>query len=193
MGAREKEGFMKKIAFLKLSLVLVLIIFFTMLGEVVPGSGEAYFQAKIKIAVLGKISKEQSARRFEYLFPQLTQRFRETFSEDGRFEVIPAEELDKAIVKSEIQKGKMNPDDAAQLRKIGKEAGADLIFVSYYYEMGGHGMPMHSNNVLTLVWVNKEETVKIDRDYSRILSEKELTSSDEMAFKDLVKKVESML
>jgi hypothetical protein len=59
--------------------------------------------------------------------------------------------------------------------------------------MGGHGMPMHSNNVLTLVWVNKEETVKIDRDYSRILSEKELTSSDEMAFKDLMKKVDSML
>jgi len=184
---------MKKIAFLKLSLVLVLIIFFTMLGEVVPGSVEAYSQDKIKIAVLGKISKEQSARRFEYLFPQLTQRFGEAFSQDGRFEVIPAEELDKAIVKSEIQKGKMNPDDAAQLRKIGKEAGAELIFVSYYYEMGGHGMPMHSNNVLTLVWVNKEETVKIDRDYSRILSEKELTSSDEMAFKDLMKKAESML
>lgn len=184
---------MKKIAFLKLSVLLGLIIFFTMLGEVVLRTGEAYSQAKIKIAVLGKISKEQSARRFEYLFPQLTQSFRETFSQDGRFEVIPAEQLDKAIVKSEIQNGKMNPDDAAQLRKIGKEADADLIFVSYYYEMGGHGMPMHSNNVLTLVWVNKEETVKIDRDYSRILSEKELTSSDEMAFKDLMKKVESML
>jgi len=184
---------MKKIALLGLSLVLVLIIFFTILGAVVPGSGEAYSQAKTKIAVLGKVSKEQSARRFEYLFPQVTQRYQDLFSQDERFEVIPADELDKAIVKSEIQKGKMNPDDAAQLRKIGKEAGADLVFVSYYYEMGGHGMPMHSNNVLTLVWVNKEETVKIDKDYSRILSEKELTSSDEMAFKDLMKRVESML
>ena len=79
------------------------------------------------------------------------------------------------------------------MRKIGKEAGADLVFVSYYYEMGGHGMPMHSNNVLMLVWVNKEEMVKIDRDYSLILSEKELTSSDEMGFKDLMKKVGPML
>ena len=183
---------MKKIDFLKLSFVVVSIIFFTMLGEVVPGSGEAYSQAKIKTAVLGKVSKEQSARRFQYLFPQLTQRFREVFSQDQRFEVISTEELDKALVKAEIQKEKINPDDPAQLRKIGKEAGAELIFVSYYYEMGGHGMPMHSNNVLTLVWVNKEEMMKIDRDYSRILSETELTSSDEMAFKELMKKAESM-
>jgi hypothetical protein len=161
-------------------------------AKVVPGSGEAYSQAKIKTAVLGKVSKEQSARRFEYLFPQLTQRFREAFSQDKRFEVIPAEELDNAMAKAGNQEGKVNPDDPAQLRKIGKEAGADLIFVSYYYEMGGHGMPMHSNNVLTLVWVNKEETVKINRDYSRILSETELTSSDEMALKELMRKAESM-
>ncbi len=182
---------MKKIALFGLSLVLVLIFFFTMLRAVVPGWGEAHSQAKIKTAILGKVSKEQSASRFEYLFPKLTQRFQEAFSQDERFEVIPAEELGKALVKAEIQKGKMNPDDPAQLRKIGKEAGADLIFVSYYYEMGGHGMPMHSNNVLTLVWVNKEEMVKINRDYSRILSEAELTSSDEMAFKELMKKAES--
>jgi hypothetical protein len=192
MGAWEKETFMKKIDFLKLSFVVVSIIFFTMLGEVVPGSGEAHSQAKIKTAVLGKVSKEQSARRFQYLFPQLTQRFREVFSQDPRFEVISTEELDKALVKAEVQKERINPDDVAQLRKIGKEAGAELIFVSYYYEMGGHGMPMHSNNVLTLAWVNKEEMVKIDRDYSRILSETELTSSDEMAFKELMKKAESM-
>jgi hypothetical protein len=164
-----------------------------MMGAVVPGSEEVYSQAKLKIALLGKVSKEQSASRFEYLFPKLTQRFREAFSQDGRFEVIPAEALDKALVKTGIQKKAINPDDAAQLRKIGKKAGADLIFVSYYYEMGGHGMPMHSNNVFTLVWVNKEEMVKINRDYSRILSETELTSSDEMGFKELMKKVESML
>ena len=184
---------MKKIALFRLSLIVVLIFFFTIMGAVVLGSEEAYSQAKIKIAVLGKVSKEQSARRFEYLFPKLTQRFREAFSQDGRFEVSPAEKLNKAIDKAGIQKGKMNPDDAAQLRKIGKEAGTDLIFVSYYYEMGGHAMPMHSNNVLILVWVNKDETVKIDREYSRILFENELTSSDEMAFKDLMTKVESEL
>jgi len=40
--------------------------------------------------------------------------------------------------------------------------------------------------------VNKEEAVKINRDYSRILSETELISSDEMAFKELMKKTESM-
>jgi hypothetical protein len=184
---------MKKVGFGGLSLVLLLILLFAIPGGFVRGWGEAYSQGKIKIAVLGKISKEQSAHRFEYLFPQLTQRFREAFLRDERFEVIPAEELDKAMVEAGIQKGKMNPDDAAQLRKIGKEAGADLVFVSYYYEMGGHGMPMHSNNVLTLVWVSKEETAKIDRDYSRILSEEELTSSDENAFKDLMKRVDSML
>ena len=184
---------MKKIAFLGLSSVLALILFSTILGTVVPGSGEAYSQAKTKIAILGKISKEQSARRFEYLFPQLTQRFREAFSQDERFDVIPAEELDQAMAKAGIEKGKMNPDDAAQLRKIGKEAGADLIFVSYYYEMGGHAMPMHSNNVFILAWVDKEEMAKIDRDYSKILSEKELISSDEMGLKELTKKMESML
>jgi hypothetical protein len=191
-GTLEKEGVMKKIAFLGLPLGLVLILFLMILGAVGPGGGEAYSEARIKTAVLGKVSKEQSARRFEYLFPQLTQRFREAFSQDQRFEVISTEELDKALVKAETEKEKINPDDAAQLRKIGKEAGADLIFVSYYYEMGGHGMPMHSNNVLTLIWVNKEERVRIDRDYSRILSEAELISSDEMAFKDLMKRAESM-
>jgi len=179
---------MKKIAFLG----LVLILFFTILGAVGPEWGTVHSQDRIKTAVLGKVSKEQSARRFEYLFPKLTQRFREAFSQDERFEVIPAEELDKAIAKAGTREGNVNPDDPAQLRKIGNEAGADLIFVSYYYEMGGHGMPMHSNNVLILVWVNKDDTVKINREYSRILSETELTSSDEMAFKDLMKKAESM-
>ena len=183
---------MRKIAFLGLPLVLVLILFFTILGAVGPEWGKVHSQARMKTAVLGKVSKEQSARRFEYLFPRLTQRFREAFSQDERFEVTPAEELDRAVAKTGIQEGNLNPDDPAQLRKIGQEAGADLIFVSYYYEMGGHGMPMHSNNVLTLVWVNQDKTVKINRDYSRILSETELTSSDEMALKELMKKAESM-
>jgi len=183
---------MKKVGLLRLSLALVLILFFTILGSGGPKWGKVHSQDRIKTAVLGKVSKEQSARRFEYLFPQLTQRFREAFSQDERFEVIPAEALDKAIAKAGAQEGNVNPDDPAQLRKIGQEAGADLVFVSYYYEMGGHGMPMHSSNVLTLVWVNKDNTVKINRDYSRILSETELISSDEMAFKDLMKKAESM-
>jgi len=184
---------MKKAVFATLSLLVLVGLMLAFLGATAPGLSEAYSQGKMKVAVLGKISKEQSARRFEYLFPQLTQNFREAFSQDERFEVIPAEELENVIAKAGIKKEKINPDDPAQLRKIGKEAGADLVFVSYYYEMGGHAMPMHSNNVLTLVWVGKEEAVKIDRDYSRILSEKELTSSDEMAFKELMKKVESLL
>jgi hypothetical protein len=184
---------MKKAALVGLAWVLVSILLLAIPGAFLPGPGEAYSLGKIKIAVLGKVSKEQSAHRFEYLFPRLTQRFREAFLRDQRFEVIAPDKLDEAMVRAGMQKGKMNPDDAAQLRKIGKEAGADLVFVSYYYEMGGHGMPMHSNNVFTMVWVNKEETVRIDRDYSRILSEKELTSSDENTFKELMKKVDSRL
>jgi hypothetical protein len=43
------------------------------------------------------------------------------------------------------------------------------------------------------VWVGREEMVKVDRDYSLILSEDELISSDGMAFKDLMKKAEPLL
>jgi hypothetical protein len=184
---------MKRIGFLSLLAILALAVLPVLPGKDITGTDTAYAQANIKLAVLGKVSKEQSARRFQYLFPQLSQNFREAFSQDGRFELIPAEDLDRAVTRAGINKEKINPDDATQMRKIGREAGADLVFVSYYYEMGGHAMPMHSNNVLVLVWVNKEEMVKIDRDYSLILSEKELTSSDEMGFKDLMKKVEPML
>ncbi len=181
---------MKKIRFLSLLAILALIVLPVNPGKDMTGTDTAYAQSSIKLAVLGKVSKEQSARRFEYLFPQLTQNFGEAFSRDGRFDLIPAEDLDRALTRSGITREKINPDDATQMRKIGKEVGADLIFVSYYYEMGGHGMPMHSNNVLMLVWVNEEKMVKIDRDYSLILSDKELTSSDEMGFKDLMKKAE---
>jgi len=184
---------MKKIAILSLLVILALAISPAFMGG--PGFErvQAYAQAKPRLAVLGKVSKEQSARRFEYLFPRLTAKFREGFAKDGRFELISPEEVDRALASSGIGKGKLNPDDAAQLRKIGKEVGADLVFASYYYEMGGHGMPMHSNNVVTLVWEGKPELVKIDRDYSRILSEDELISSDGMAFKELLMKAGPVL
>jgi len=184
---------MKKLWFMSLLAVLALIVLPAFLDSYAPASEQASAQGKLKLAILGKVSKEQSARRFEYLFPQLTANFREAFAQDSRFDLMPQEVVDRAWASSGIAKGKLNPDDAAQLRKIGKQAGADLVFVSYYYEMGGHAMPMHSNNVFILVWVSKEETVKIDRDYSKILSESELASSDEMAFKELMKKVGPML
>jgi hypothetical protein len=184
---------MKKVLFLSLLAILAFTLSPAFLGGYGPGSEEAYAQGKLRLAVVGKISKEQSARRFEYLFPQLTANFREAFSQDDRFDLMSQEKVDRALASSGIAKGKLNPDDASQLRKIGKQAGADLVFVSYYYEMGGHAMPMHSNNVLMLVWVRKEEMVKIDRAYSRILSENELISSDVMGFKELMKKVGPML
>jgi hypothetical protein len=178
---------------MSLLVALALMVLPVFLGGYTPGSEQAFAQGKLKLAILGKVSKEQSARRFEYLFPKLSANFREAFAQDARFDLMSPAEVERALADSGIAKGKLNPDDAAQLRKIGKQAGADLVFVSYYYEMGGHAMPMHSNNVLILVWVGREEMVKVDRDYSLILSEDELISSDGMAFKDLMKKAEPLL
>jgi len=157
------------------------------------GPGEAYAQAKLKIVVLGKVSKEQSARRFEPLFPELSRKFAEAFSKDDRFEVVSQEAADKSLYDLGIAKDKIKPDDGVQLQRIGKEAGADLVFVSYYYEMGGHAMPFHSNNVLILGAVSSGEMVKLDRGYSGILSEPELTSSDDVGFKELLKKAEPLI
>jgi len=187
---------MKRISFLLLLAVLAWVwlpslVSSNTLGPL--GPGEAYAQAKLKVVVLGKVSKEQSARRFEPLFPELSRKSAESFSKDGRFEVVSQEAMDKALYDLGIAKDKIKPDDAVQLQRIGKHAGADLVFVSYYYEMGGHGMPMHSNNVLILVAASNGEMVKLDRDYSRILSEPELTSSDDVAFKELLKKAEPLI
>ena len=156
-------------------------------------SDEAHAKAKIKIAVLDKMPKAVSARRFANIYPKLSSNFREAFSSDGRFEVISPGEVDLAIKNAGIEKGKLDPDDAEKLREIGKLAGADVVFISYYYEMGGHAMPMHSNNVLTLIWVDTPDIVKLDKEYSRILPEEYMESSDETGFKELLIKAEPLL
>ncbi len=169
---------------------LLIIFWFTfspaMTSKQPPGPGEAHAQTRIKIAVLDKMAKAQSARRFNYLFPELTRSLREAFSNDGRFDLIAPEEVDQAMRTAGIEREAMDPDNADQLREIGRRAGAEVVFISYYYEMGGHAMPMHSNNVLILVWVDGDDMVKLDKDYSRILFEDDLASSDIQAFKELL-------
>ena len=181
----------------KIPFVIVLVIFAFIFSPAFTSEqlfrNEAYAQAKIKLAVLDKMPKAQGARRFRYLYPQLTQYLREAFSSDGRFELISPEEVERAISSVGIEKQKIDPDSADQLREIGKRAGADVVFISYYYEMGGHGMPMHSNNVLILVWVGRNDMVKLDRDYSRILSREDLSSSDIQSFNELLSKAEHLL
>jgi hypothetical protein len=162
-------------------------------GEWLTGIGGAKAESKVKIAVLDKMPKAQSAKRFEYLYPELTKRFREALANDGRFDLIPTQRVNQALRDAGVDVWMFDPDDTGLLRDIGKRAGADVVFVSYYYEMGGHAMPMHSNNVLTLVWVNRADVVKLDRDYSKVLSEEELTSGDALALKDLLKKAEEPL
>ncbi len=188
---------MKKVRFLILFALLTWIwapLFSGTQAPYVLGSGVAYGQAKIKIAVLGKVSKEQSARRFDPAFPELSRSFEEAFSKDGRFEVISHDVTDKSLQDLGIAKDKIKPDDPAQLQRIGKQAGADLVFVSYYYEMGGHGMPMHSDNVLILVAASNGEMVKLDREYSRLLMQKsDVASSDQVGFKELLQKAEPLL
>ena len=176
-----------KILFMTLLVIIFAFIFSPALTSEQLFRNETYAQAKIKLAVLDKMPKAQGARRFRYLYPQLTQYLREAFSSDGRFELISPEEVERAISSVGIEKQKIDPDSADQLREIGKRAGADVVFISYYYEMGGHAMPMHANNVLILVWVEKNEVVKLDRAYRRrLLSEEDLISSDVQSFKGLL-------
>jgi len=156
-------------------------------------SDEAHAKAKIKIAVLDKMPKAYSARRFANIYPKLSLSFREAFSSDGRFELVSPGEVDRAIKDAGIEKGKIDPDDAEKLREIGRLAGAEVVFISYYYEMGGHAMPMHSNNVLSLIWVDTPDIVKLDKEYSRILPADYMESSDETGFKDLLIKAEPLL
>ena len=181
----------------KILFMIVLVIFAFVFSPALTSEklfrNETYAQAKIKLAVLDKMPKAQCARRFRYLYPQLTHYLRGAFSSDGRFELISPEEVDRALRNVGIEKEKIDPDNADQLREIGKRAGADVVFISYYYEMGGHGMPMHSSNVLALIWVGRNDMVKLDTGYSRILSEEDLVSSDVQAFKELLSKAEYLL
>ncbi len=185
---------MKSKIFLMTLLVILTVAFsLVMTSKQALRSDEAHAQAKMKIAVLDKIAKAQSARRFNYLYPKLTRYLRDAFSKDGRFDLISPEEVDQAIRGAGIEKETMDPDNADRLREIGRRAGADVVFISYYYEMGGHAMPMHSNNVLILVWVGRDDTVKLDKAYSRVLSEAGLVSSDIQGFKELLSKATPLL
>ncbi len=181
----------------KILFMIVLVIFAFVFSPALTSEklfrNETYAQAKIKLAVLDKMPKAQCARRFRYLYPQLTHYLRGAFSSDGRFELISPEEVERALRNVGIEKEKIDPDNADQLREIGKRAGADVVFISYYYEMGGHGMPMHSSNVLALIWVGRNDMVKLDTGYSRILSEEDLVSSDIQAFKELLSKAEPLI
>ena len=150
-------------------------------------------QAKVKIAVLDKVPKAQSALRFETLYPELSRQLRKGFAEDGRFEVLSGAVVERAIRNAGLQKEKIDPDNVNQLRKIGKHAGADVVFASYFYEMGGHAMPMHGNNVFLLVWVATPDVVKLDKEYGRAIPADYLVSSDANSFKDLLSKAGSLL
>jgi|GEM_PF-2474118 len=182
-----------KILFMTLLVILQFAFSPAMISKQALVSGEAHAQAEIKIAVLDKMAKAQSARRFNYLYPKLTRYLRECFSKDGRFDLISPQEVGEAIKSAGIERKTVDPDDTDQLREIGRRAGADVVFISYYYEMGGHAMPMHSNNVLALVWVGGDDVVKLDKAYTRVLSEPDLVSSDIEAFKELLSKASALL
>ncbi len=154
---------------------------------------EVRAQAKIKLAVLDKVPKAQSAMRFESLYPELSRKLREAFAEDGRFDVLSTSVVDRAIQKAGLQKEKIDPDNVDQLKMIGKNAGADVVFASYFYEMGGHAMPMHGNNVFLLVWVETPDVVKLDKEYTRAIHADYLVSSDANSFKELLSKAGSLL
>jgi hypothetical protein len=181
-----------KIFFMTLLVILAFVFSPAMISEQAAGSGKAHAQGKIKLAVLDKMAKAQSARRFNYLYPKLTRYLRECFSKDGRFDLISPEEVGQALRAAGVEKETIDPDNADQLREIGRRTGADVVFISYYYEMGGHGMPMHSNNVLTLVWVEGDDLVKLDKPYTGVLSEPDLVSSDIEAFKELLSKASAL-
>ena len=154
---------------------------------------EVRAQAKVKIAVLDKVPKAQSALRFEGLYPELSQQLRKGFAEDGRFEVLSVAAVERAIQNVGLQKEKIDPDNVNQLRRIGESAGADVVFASYFYEMGGHAMPMHGNNVFLLVWVATTDVVKLDKEYGRAIPADYLVSSDANSFRELLSKAGALL
>ena len=131
--------------------------------------------------------------RFESLYPELSRQLKTRFAEDGRFEVLSSSVLERAILDAGLQKEKIDPENVEQLRKIGKKAGADVVCAGYFYEMGGHAMPMHGNNVFLLVWVDTKDVVKLDNEYSRAISADYLVSSDANYFKELLSKAGSLL
>ena len=152
---------------------------------------EGHAQAKVKILVLDKVATSQSAMRFEGLFPELSQQLRTRFAEDVRFEVLSASVVDRAIRDAGVEK--VDPNRVEQLKRIGQNAGADVVCASSYYEMGGHAMPMHGNNVFVLAWVETTSVVTLDKEYTRAISADYLKSSDANAFNELLSKAGSLL
>ena len=92
-----------------------------------------------------------------------------------------------------ISKEKINPDRLDQLREVGRQAGADFVFLSYYYEMSCHGGSMRSDNVLLLLAMDGEERESIEKSYNHELSEKEIYASDALAIQELLRAAEPLL
>ena len=148
---------------------------------------------RIKVAVLEKVAKGQSARRFGTFYPELARAAREAFSRDGRFEVISPAVIDQALADLGTAPGKIDPDDIAQLREIGGRAGADLVLAGSYYEMSCHGGPMRSNSGLSLVRVDLGQTETVHCTSTQELSSRELASGDASALEELLRRAESLL
>jgi hypothetical protein len=174
------------------SIVLAWFLFPGLIAVQLAAPKEAHAQGKIKVAVLGKMAKGESARRLAYLYPTLTANLQEAFLRDGRFDLVPEGELDRALANPGKSRQKIDPDNAAQLREIGKRVGAELVFVSYYFEMGCHA-GTRAENVLTLVAVGSERMETIDKTYGRELSDKDLATSDATILEELLKNAGPLL
>jgi len=173
-------------------LVIFAWVYFPGLTSDQPAPKQAHAQSKFKLAVLDKMAQGQSARRLAYLYPTLTSNFKDAFLRDGRFDLISEGELNRVLANPGKPREKIDPDNAAQLREIGKRTGADLVFVSYYYEMGCHA-GIRADNVLTLVAVNNETVETIDKTFGRELTDKELAVSDAAILQELLKRAEPLL
>ena len=176
-----------------LSAFLVLSCSLLFMSSRAAGMEEVPGQIKIRLAVWEKMPRGQSARRFGYLYPSLTQNLREALSKDPRFALISQSEVDRVLASRGISKEKINPDRLDQLREIARQAGADFVFLSYYYEMSCHGGSMRSDNVLLLLAVDGEERESIEKSYNHELSEKEIYASDAGAIQELLRAAEPLL
>ena len=176
-----------------LSAFLVLSCSLLFMSSRAAGMEEMPGQIKIRLAVWEKMPRGQSARRFGYLYPSLTQNLREALSKDPRFALISQSEVDRVLASRGISKEKINPDRLDQLREIARQAGADFVFLSYYYEMSCHGGSMRSDNVLLLLAVDGEERESIEKSYNHELSEKEIYASDAGAIQELLRAAEPLL
>ncbi|MFH0871274.1 MAG: hypothetical protein V1878_02105 [bacterium] len=169
------------------------ILFLSSFVSYASGVEEAPSPSQIKVAVLEKMSQGQSAHRFGYLYPSLTENIRRALSQDGRFELISQEEVHQALGNLRIGKEKLNTDGLEQVAEIGRQAGADLVLITYLYEMSCHGGPMRSRNVLSLVRVQDQRMETVQKSCHQELSAQELASSDQVALQELLTKAKWLL